>query len=209
MKISDLPDDSDNLLDRPEYWIVFKNFYSGKDKHLSVADELCFQINDENGNILFSINGNLISKCLFSVDPTQKLWFFFDLCGKVNGIRLIQCCSNETYNSLDNIIYREYETLRSEDINPSKRINYNTSTPMRNIEKPKRNSRPNSALIELYKNQLNSTGYELLSDARELILTSPKERKKSHLKEECRVCWENPIECVLYSCGHMCLCWNW
>ena len=88
-------------------------------------------------------------------------------------------------------------------------INFNTSTPISNQEKSKRNSRPNSALIEFYKNQLNSTGYEHLNDAKEIISNSKKERKKSNLKEECRVCWENPIECVLYSCGHMCLCWNW
>ncbi len=35
------------------------------------------------------------------------------------------------------------------------------------------------------------------------------EKRRSVVKEECRICWENPIECVLYSCGHMCLCWNW
>jgi len=46
----DLPDDSDLLLDRPEYWIVNKDVCSNPD----VADELSFHLTEE-GMRLFLI----------------------------------------------------------------------------------------------------------------------------------------------------------
>jgi len=38
LKVTDLPDDADKLLDRPEYWVVHKNICS----HPRVNDELAF-----------------------------------------------------------------------------------------------------------------------------------------------------------------------
>ena len=26
--------------------------------------------------------------------------------------------------------------------------------------------------------------------------------------EECKICYEAPVDCVLYVCGHMCLCYQ-
>ena len=40
---AELPDDSDLLLDRPEYWIVNKDVYSNPE----IGDELCFHLNNE------------------------------------------------------------------------------------------------------------------------------------------------------------------
>lgn len=160
----DLPNDADCLLDRPEYWVVFQNLFNSdivsKKHNVSLADELCFIIDENNGNLKFYVNGNLITNCLFNVDTTQKLWFFFDLCGRINAIRLIKPCHK--WN-------RE---------------------------------RPNSALIEYYKSQL------IAQDSSENKKNSRKDKRNSNL-EECRICLDAPIECVFYSCGHMCLCWNW
>lgn len=200
LKINDLPNDSYILLDRPEYWIVFKNFYNDekKKKYLNVADELCFKINEQTGDLGFSVNGNLITNCLFNVDLTQKLFFFFDLCGKINGIRLIQSC---------NEIHENHESFSRE----YKDVEMNTSTPfIRNDgkQKSKRKLRPNSALIEFYRNQLTFESVNEPQVTAENTKTNPVEKRKSFVKEECRICWENPIECVLYSCGHMCLCWK-
>ena len=88
----DLPDDADDFLERPEYWIVYKNIFNSI-KQASLADELCFRLDKLNGDLDFYINGILIKKCLFNVDITQKLWFFFDLCGRTNAIRLIPSCN--------------------------------------------------------------------------------------------------------------------
>ena len=31
---------------------------------------------------------------------------------------------------------------------------------------------------------------------------------KDNASNECSVCFENAVDCVLYTCGHMCLCYD-
>lgn len=187
----DLPDDADDLLDRPEYWVVFKNLFNTdiviKKHQVSLADELCFRLDEANGNLNFFINGSLITNCLFNVDLTQKLWFFFDLCGKTSAIRLIKPCqlNNSTLNSNLSVNQAENNVCQRR--------------------------RPNSALIDYYKSQLLPMSGESKEADVNMQTHGQKAKKedKSANSEECRICLDAPIECVFYSCGHMCLCWNW
>ena len=149
----DLPNDSDKLLDRPEYWVVYQNL--GHKFSLGLADELCFRVDDSSGDLSLSVNGNLVEKCLFSVDLTQRLWFFFDLCGSSSGLRLMPSCK---------VIGPEREPSSSLDFH---RHSFDNET-------------------------RNAT--QALVDANE---------------SECRICWDCAVECVIYPCGHMCLCWKW
>jgi hypothetical protein len=174
----DLPDDADDLLDRPEYWIVHKNLFdtltaqgnsSSSNHQISVADELCFCLDDSTGNLTFYLNNQLVTTCLFNVDLTQELYFFFDLCGKSNAIRLIPSCQSRTAKT--------------------PRTRTTTST--------RSGQRPNSALIEYYKNQFMTPE----------IISENKATNQESL-EECKICLDAPIECVFYTCGHMCVCWN-
>ncbi|RNA13239.1 E3 ubiquitin- ligase NEURL1B [Brachionus plicatilis] len=175
--VTDLPDDADCLLDRPEYWIVFQNLFNSdlvsKRHNVSLADELCFIINEKSGNLEFYINGNEITKCLFNVDITQRLWFFFNLCGRINAVRIIKPCEKWT------------------------QVKNNT-----------KNQRPNSALIDYFESQLiPDFGNESDKNVLRIRKNSSHEKRKSGL-DECKICLDAPIECVFYSCGHMCLCWN-
>jgi protein neuralized len=203
----DLPDDADDLLDRPEYWVVYKNVfakagrsgsssnYNHSHHQVSLADELCFRLDDKSGNVHFYINSALVAECLFSVDITQRLWFFFFLNGKINAIRLIpSCCSSNS--SGEGQLPVDSVRFTHEPPSPSRRSN-----------------RPNSALIDYYKSQMvvhvaAATAASTATDAR-MISTAVNGAKTNYNQEECKVCWNAPIECVLYSCGHMCLCWNW
>ena len=54
--LRELPEDSDLLLDRPEYWVVSKDVANNPD----VGDELSFSINVD-GSVEFSKNGNMPS----------------------------------------------------------------------------------------------------------------------------------------------------
>ena len=54
--VRDLPEDSDLLLDRPEYWVVSKDVANNPD----VGDELSFKVNLD-GSVEFSKNGNIPS----------------------------------------------------------------------------------------------------------------------------------------------------
>ena len=200
----DLPDDADELLDRPEYWIVYRNVFaksatankgqqsssssssSSSHHHVSLADELCFKLDERTGNLHFYINSSLVTECLFSVDITQRLWFFFYLNGKINAIRLIPSCNSS-----------------STPLSHQQQSGADTS-----ISVSRRQHRPSSALIDYYKAQIMCVEDEHQVELQPAV-KSTANKSVNYNQDECKVCWSAPIECVLYSCGHMCLCWNW
>ncbi|GJQ88156.1 putative zinc ion binding protein [Trypoxylus dichotomus] len=80
---SDLPDDSNFLLDRPEYWVISRNFA----RNLNVGDEISFCI-APNGEVQIRRNG--AAPCvIIHVDQTLKLWAFFDVYGSTRRIRVL------------------------------------------------------------------------------------------------------------------------
>jgi hypothetical protein len=233
-----LPDDSHDLLDRPEYWIVHKNLFLNKsstntsclnrgheshNKQEWIGDELCFHMNESNGNLAFYVNRNLITDCLFSVDVTQTLWFFFDLCGRTSAIRLLPSCDN----GIPNNTLTPASQIRSISVSPIQSVSSQPidTVGLRNQSAESKNRRRgvNSALIDFYKTQminLNTHYSEALidsasADSKALKSQNANRKKlpsnvtKSNSGEECRICWDAPIECVFYSCGHMCICWKW
>lgn len=80
----DLPDDSDMLLDRPEYWVVSKDvagsLRAGEDLVLSVT---------ASGEVKVSVNGGPAATVMY-VDHSLRLWAFLDLFG---GTRRVQVLS--------------------------------------------------------------------------------------------------------------------
>jgi len=155
LKAKDLPSDSYDLLNRSEYWIVNKNILN----NASIADELCFTL-DREGNVSYKVNGKSRTRCLFNVDLSQKLTFFFDVCGKTTAIKLLKSCS----------------MLQNSDRNqPAAQHTRKSSI---------RNS--NSFLSNLTSQSTN----------------------RAIVSEECRICLDAPMDCVIYSCGHLCLCWT-
>ncbi|XP_055344082.1 protein neuralized-like [Paramacrobiotus metropolitanus] len=85
---ANLPDDADNLLDRPEYWVVAKDVAS-KPKE---GQEYAFTIRRD-GTVQISRNNNKPSDFLF-VDNSQTFWMFFDLYGTTRKILLLGSCPN-------------------------------------------------------------------------------------------------------------------
>lgn len=82
LQMSDLPDDSDLLLDRPEYWVVSKDVAST----LVRGDELCFSISG-NGEVSISKNGGAPS-VIMHIDHSLQLWSFLDVYGSTQSVRL-------------------------------------------------------------------------------------------------------------------------
>ncbi|XP_069669308.1 protein neuralized isoform X1 [Periplaneta americana] len=83
---ADLPDDSDLLLDRPEYWVVSKDVASCPQR----GDELSFCIT-HTGEVQFSKNGST-PVVFMHVDQTLQLWAFFDVYGSTQKIRILGSC---------------------------------------------------------------------------------------------------------------------
>lgn len=94
----DLPDDSNFLLDRPEYWVLSKDFA----RNLNVGDEISFCI-APNGEVQISKNGGPPS-VVIHVDQTLKLWAFFDVYGSTKRIRVLNCTTTPTRNTDRRII---------------------------------------------------------------------------------------------------------
>lgn len=82
---TDLPDDSDLLLDRPEYWVVSKDFASSPQR----GDEISFCVT-HSGEVQISKNGRPPS-VVMHVDQTLKLWAFLDIYGSTQRIRVYSC----------------------------------------------------------------------------------------------------------------------
>ena len=126
----DLPNDSYDLLNRSEYWIVNKNILNNP----SVGDELCLSVDKSGklksffrkfnynysfkiGNIEYKVNGQVRTKCLFNVDTTQKLHFFFNICGKTTAIRIIPSCKPASCISKTKNFHVSSKTTTIHDLN--------------------------------------------------------------------------------------------
>lgn len=80
---ADLPDDSNFLLDRPEYWVLSRDFA----RNLNKGDEISFCIS-QNGEVQISRNGGS-PLVVIHVDETLRLWAFFDIYGSTQRIRVL------------------------------------------------------------------------------------------------------------------------
>lgn len=79
----DLPEDSHQLLDRPEYWVVVKDVANGP----LAGDEIAFEISP-NGKVQMTKNRQP-PVTLMHVDSTQTFYPFFDLYGSTLKVRLL------------------------------------------------------------------------------------------------------------------------
>ncbi|XP_018580146.1 protein neuralized isoform X2 [Anoplophora glabripennis] len=84
---NDLPDDSNFLLDRPEYWVLSRDFA----RNLNKGDEISFCIS-QIGEVQISRNGGA-PLVVIHVDQTLRLWAFFDIYGSTQRIRVLSCPS--------------------------------------------------------------------------------------------------------------------
>merc|ERR1712029_1250449 len=146
LNVKDLPEDSDLLLDRPEYWVVSKDVASCPPK----GDELSFTIKTD-GSVEF-MNNNSIPSVFMHVDITQPLWAFWDIYGNTSRIRVL---GSTTPNAL---MPRQVSSRTSENL------------------------------------------IEPASESSEL--------NQSVEYQEGIVCYEKAVDCVIYTCGHMCLCYE-
>ena len=150
LNVSELPEDSDLLLDRPEYWVVSKDVANCPNS----GDELSFTIKSD-GSVEFMRN-NGIPSVFMHVDITQPLWAFWDIYGNTSRIRILG------------------STLQSLGRTPPRPSNSNSS----------------SQLVQVQESNPENS---------ELNTSNP---------TECIVCYEKSVDCVIYTCGHMCLCYE-
>lgn len=201
----DLPEDSDMLLDRPEYWVVSKDVANTPD----VGDELSFAINGD-GTVEFSKNGNIPSTFMH-VDNSVDLWAFWDIYGNTQKLRLVgatidpviradQIRQNSTAsieNDRNNLSMSDLVVELPEGLHP---VN-----PDQPPVPPARRSQSSHAITNP-----TCTAHPQPSSSRGRAASTagPPAPGGSERSEECKICYENQVDCVLYVCGHMCLCYE-
>ncbi|XP_048361226.1 E3 ubiquitin-protein ligase NEURL1 isoform X2 [Sphaerodactylus townsendi] len=181
LRPSDLPYNPESLVDRKEFWAVCRVLVP-----LQSGDILGFMVNSE-GELHLSHNGASAGMQV-CVDCSQPLWMFFGLHGAVMQIRVLG------------------STLTAERLGPSV-----SSSPT---------SSPNSPSIlcsGVSDPILSACGSGPLgSSTGGTAPNSPVSMPESPLSpsvsgswnDECTICYENMVDTVIYSCGHMCLCYT-
>lgn len=214
-----LPDDADLLLDRPEYWVVNKDIC----RNPEVGDELGFTVTNE-GEVLYSRNNGKIS-VLMHVDRTLPLWAFFDVYGNVQKIKVIGTTTLMSPAPAPHMV-RSHSTSGYSNLSVAL-----PPPPQRPLE---RQSVPSGLPAPLQPQVLRSFSVPNphLPASPPLAAHSPSFNLRPHAssvpsspvgvitgvggvgdggdepRDECTVCCEKPVNCVLYTCGHMCMCYD-
>ncbi|RUS84286.1 hypothetical protein EGW08_007930 [Elysia chlorotica] len=218
-----LPDDSDLLLDRPEYWVVNKDVC----RNPEVGDEISFFLSDS-GEVKYARN-NQAPVTLMHVDRTLPLWAFFDVYGNIQKVHILGTTTTPVQGRL----------ARSQSMATSRLITGGSSSahpPPLPPNTLRSNSTPAPCLPSPQEPNLRSfmgdphqhlqsanpqrqSGAPMHPHPMRLPLQQPMsapctplgvgERDgPDDLTLDCKVCWEQPVNCVLYTCGHMCLCFD-
>ncbi|XP_012935249.1 protein neuralized [Aplysia californica] len=208
-----LPDDSDLLLDRLEYWVVNKDVCRNPEE----GDELSFFISEE-GEVRYARN-NHSPVTLMHVDRTLPLWAFFDVYGNIQKIkvvgttraavqgRLARSQSLTGYNNLPPGTSGSAPTCSSAGLSVAMPP-HGTGAPPSSL--PAHILRSNSVPVSCHPSPQDSgDGRRFPSQPTSLPSTplSPSTQAEEGAAD-CKVCWERSINCVLYTCGHMCLCFD-
>lgn len=93
--MQELPDDSDDLLDRKEYWVVNKDVGGVPGE----GDELSFLLTPD-GQIIYSKNCRQLA-VLMHVDVSMPLWVFFDVYGNTSKIKMLGCLPGADASALN------------------------------------------------------------------------------------------------------------
>uniref|UniRef100_A0A6M2E0Q8 Putative notch signaling protein n=1 Tax=Xenopsylla cheopis TaxID=163159 RepID=A0A6M2E0Q8_XENCH len=232
---ADLPDDSEMLLDRPEYWVVTK--IAGNPER---DDQISFCLT-ATGEVQISKN-NSPKSVLMHVDQSLQLWAFLDIYGSTQSVRMMSVLPT----MIQPPSHRLHVCLSASNIAPESMNGSNLqaeqqrrpSIPPRLIQMPSDNdmlqlqSVPNGGAV-LVVNLPPANSSSLLSNANHHAVTkssgsiistrscnsfiepvssacSAKDNASAGPLpgEECTICYENLIDCVLYMCGHMCMCYE-
>uniref|UniRef100_A0A8C3QYQ5 E3 ubiquitin-protein ligase NEURL1 n=1 Tax=Cyanoderma ruficeps TaxID=181631 RepID=A0A8C3QYQ5_9PASS len=181
LRPSDLPYDPESLVDRKEFWAICRVVVP-----LQSGDILGFMMNSD-GELHLSHNGTGIGMQVCA-DCSQPLWMFFVLHGAIMQIRLLG------------------STILAE------RLGLSTPSSPTSI--------PNSPTILCsgVSGPLLSTcgSGPLCSSISGTAPNSPSSLPESPISpsvsgpwgDECTICYENMVDTVIYSCGHMCLCYS-
>ncbi len=180
MTAGSLPEDSELLLQRPEYWVLSKDVIPAP----YAGDELCFTLGLD-GAVLCSIN-NGPDRVLFHSDISIPTRPFIDIYGVPLKIQLLGVAPA---------------------INNTPNLKKSSHTPSLN----RKSIRSNNGVAPRPKSCIITDPHSLpCSVNSSLDISHDSAGGSSGLtsSNDCVICYEQDVDCVLYSCGHMCMCFT-
>nr|CAG4650842.1 EOG090X03H5 [Simocephalus serrulatus] len=185
---TDLPDDADQLLDRPEYWVISKDVAHGP----ILGDEIEFHLS-HNGEVTMMRNRGAAT-LLMHVDVSLPLWAIFDVYGSTRAIRLLGTICPPQPAEPPAVIYQAPPRMSPPRPQPVQHQPiYQTITSATHMQQQQQQpilSSGTASYVETLTHSLSQSAGGAGSSS------------------ECTVCYERSVDCVLYSCGHMCLCYD-
>nr|CAG4640731.1 EOG090X03H5 [Eulimnadia texana] len=181
---TNLPDDADLLLDRPEYWVISKDVARSP----ATGDEIEFHLST-NGEVTMSRNRGP-AVLLMHVDVSLPLWSVFDVYGNTRAIRVLGTVA-EAARPLSVIVNSPAPSLSAAGPASSASphgVPHNSAGLLATSATPVLSSGPSS-----YVETLSHFGMAATA--------------AGDMNGECTICYERNVDCVLYTCGHMCLCY--
>ncbi|KYN00361.1 Protein neuralized, partial [Cyphomyrmex costatus] len=180
----DLPDDSDLLLDRPEYWVVSKDVASSPQP----GDEIAFTVTHY-GEVQMSKNGGA-PNVVMHVDQSLQLWAFVDAYGSTQRVRML--ASRPTSPPRQPVPAPVPHPGSSRQSSPpltgtmasTGSSTYVDPVTYQSLDGTLTSSRAASSHLHQWGEGLQPT------------------------LSECSICYERSIDSVLYMCGHMCMCYT-
>ncbi|XP_036121851.1 E3 ubiquitin-protein ligase NEURL1 isoform X1 [Molossus molossus] len=179
LRPADLPFSTEALVDRKEFWAVCR--VPGP---LHSGDILGLVVNTD-GELHLSHNGAAAGMQL-CVDASQPLWMLFGLHGAITQIRLLG------------------STILAERGVPSLPCSP-ASTPASPSALGSRLSDP--SLSTCSSGPLGSSAGGTAPNSPVSLPESPVTPGTSQWSDECTICYEHAVDTVIYTCGHMCLCY--
>ncbi|XP_041725805.2 E3 ubiquitin-protein ligase NEURL1B isoform X2 [Coregonus clupeaformis] len=170
----ELPANPEVLLDRKEYWVVYRGFPMP-----CSGDVLSFSLTPS-GEVHHGVNGAARGR-LLCVDSSQTLWAFFTLHGAVNRLRILGTLQSSPSSPSSPSSQSSSSGPDDSDSDPAFSVNRSSSE---------------SSLVTASSSPLSPPVSPPLS-APEL---------PGGKNGECTVCFDQEVDTVIYTCGHMCLC---
>lgn len=207
IKPEELPDDADLLLDRLEYWVVNKDVCRTPE----LEDELSFYLTKD-GEVQYLRNNHKMST-LMHVDRTLPLWAFFDVYGNVQKIKLIGVC-------VPLPVPQARQLPRSRSTSSSLTVSLPPPPPQRHTMAPtslhlggSSHPAPMSRSISQPATMVPpSPSTPQFTNPPMSMPATPSSINENPMADnevnECNVCYERPVNAVLYTCGHMCMCFE-
>ncbi|MBN3305900.1 NEU1B ligase, partial [Amia calva] len=176
LRASELPADPESLLDRKEYWVVYRGFPMP-----NPGDVLSFTMRFS-GEVHHGLNGASRGR-LLCVDSSQQLWAFFSLHGAINRLRILGTVQSSPPSASPS----GSPAGTPDDSDSDLAFSVNRSS-----------SASESSLVTAPSSPLSPP----LSP----VFSPPEVPAAVSKNGECTVCFDQEVDTVIYTCGHMCLC---